>query len=451
MSMRFESPPASAGAGRKEWRRRRLGGLLSWVALGGAFLPATALAQTAPPVLDSGDTAWMLTATSLVLMMTIPGLVMFYGGLVRKKNVLSMAVQSFATCCLITVVWTVAGYSLVFGEGGGVIGGLDRIFLTGMSADSLVGTVPESVFVTFQMTFAIITPALIIGAYADRMKFSAMLVFNAAWVLVVYAPIAHWVWGGGFLGSAGVLDFAGGMVVHVNAGVAGLVASLMIGRRLRYGTEPFAPHSMVISVVGASLLWVGWFGFNAGSAVAANGSAGMAMIVTQIATAGAGLSWMFTDWVRHRKPSALGIISGAVAGLVAITPAAGFVGPAGALAIGVVAGIVCYWGVTTLKRRFGYDDALDAFGIHGLGGIVGALLTGVFAVESVGGKPGLIEGNAGQVLTQAYGLAVTMAYCAVVTWILLKVIDLLLGLRVDEKVETVGLDISLHGERGYEL
>ena len=414
-------------------------------------LPSAALAQSDTPALDSGDTAWMLTATALVLMMTIPGLVMFYGGLVRKKNVLSTVVQSFATCCLISVVWMVVGYSLAFGESQGLIGGLNRFLLIGMEVDSLSGTVPESVFMTFQMTFAIITPALITGAYAGRMKFSSMLVFNAVWVLLVYAPIAHWVWGGGFLGNDGVLDFAGGTVVHINAGVAGLVAALVIGKRLRYATEPFAPHSMVISVVGAALLWVGWFGFNAGSAVAANGAAGMAMAVTQIAAAAAALSWMFAEWLRHGKPSGLGVISGAVGGLVAITPAAGFVDPIGALLIGIAAGIACYWGATSLKRKVGYDDSLDAFGVHGIGGIVGALLTGVFAVEAIGGTPGLIEGNAGQVLTQAYGVIVTIVYCAIVTFIILKVIDVVMGLRVDEKVETVGLDISLHGERGYEL
>ena len=414
-------------------------------------LPSAALAQSDTPALDSGDTAWMLTATALVLMMTIPGLVMFYGGLVRKKNVLSTVVQSFATCCLISIVWMVVGYSLAFGESQGLIGGLNRFLLIGMEVDSLSGTVPESVFMTFQMTFAIITPALITGAYVGRMKFSSMLVFNAVWVLLVYAPVAHWVWGGGFLGNDGVLDFAGGTVVHINAGVAGLVAALVIGKRLRYATEPFAPHSMVISVVGAALLWVGWFGFNAGSAVAANGTAGMAMAVTQIAAAAAALSWMFAEWLRHGKPSGLGVISGAVGGLVAITPAAGFVDPIGALLIGIAAGIACYWGATSLKRKIGYDDSLDAFGVHGIGGIVGALLTGVFAVEAIGGTPGLIEGNAGQVLTQAYGVIVTIVYCAIVTFIILKVIDVVMGLRVDEKTETVGLDISLHGERGYEL
>jgi len=416
-----------------------------------AFLPSAAIAQSESPVLDSGDTAWMLTSTALVLMMTVPGLVMFYGGLVRKKNVLSTLVQSFATCCLITIVWVIVGYSLAFGESNVVVGGLNRFLLIGMEVESLTGTVPESVFMTFQMTFAIITPALITGAYAERMKFSSMLVFNIAWVLLVYAPVAHWVWGGGFLGGAGVLDFAGGTVVHINAGVAGLVAAILLGKRLRYGTEPFPPHSMVISVVGACLLWVGWFGFNAGSALAANGAAGMAMAVTQIAAAAAALSWMFSEWLRQGNPSGLGVISGAVAGLVAVTPAAGFVNPTGALLIGVAAGISCFWGATSLKRMAGYDDSLDAFGVHGIGGVVGALLTGVFAVEAIGGTPGLIEGNPGQVVTQAYGVIVTIGYCAVATLIILKVIDAVMGLRVDKNVETVGLDISLHRERGYEL
>jgi len=439
------------------WRQTRhgmqtyRGVLTSLVFVLTATLPFSVLAQTDAAKLDSGDTAWMLTSTALVLMMTVPGLVMFYGGLVRKKNVLSTVVQSFATSCVVTIVWLVAGYSLAFSRGQPWIGGLDKMFFAGMGVTSLVGTVPESVFATFHMTFAIITPALITGAYVDRMKFSSMLVFNAVWVLLVYAPVAHWVWGGGFLGTSGVLDFAGGTVVHINAGAAGLVAALVIGKRFRYGAEPFAPHSLVLSVIGASLLWVGWFGFNAGSALAANGAAGMAMVVTQIASAAAALSWMFAEWIRQGKPSGLGIISGAVGGLVAITPAAGFVDPLGALAIGALTGIACYWGATSLKRMAGYDDSLDAFGIHGVGGIVGALLTGVFAVKSIGGTAGLIEGNAGQVLIQAYGVVVTVAYCAVATFIILKVIDFTMGLRVDEKTEVVGLDISVHGERGYEL
>jgi Amt family ammonium transporter len=401
--------------------------------------------------IDSGNTAWMLVSTALVILMTVPGLVLFYGGLVRKKNVLATFVQCFATCALVSVVWMIAGYSLAFSPGNAFIGGFGALFLGGMEIGSTVGTIPESVFMTFQMAFAVIAPALITGAYADRMKFSAMLVFNAAWVLLVYTPVCHWVWGGGFLGSEGVLDYAGGTVVHINAGVAGLVAALVIGKRLRYGSEHFPPHSLAFSVVGAALLWFGWFGFNAGSALAADGRAGMALAVTQIAAAGATLSWMAVEWILRGKPSGLGLISGAVGGLVAITPAAGFVGPASGLAIGLIAGVACYWGANALKRQFNYDDSLDAFGIHGVGGIVGALLTGVFASASIGGVPGLIEGNAGQVLTQLWGTLATIAYCAAVTWIILFAIRKTIGLRVDEKTETVGLDIALHGQRAYEM
>ena len=429
-------------------RSLRHGVIASAVAL---VVATPAFAQADASKLDSGDTAWMLVATALVLMMTVPGLVLFYGGMVRKKNVLSTVMQIFAVCCLASVLWMIVGYSLAFAEGNAFVGGFDYLFLAGMSVDSLSGTIPESVFMTFQMTFAIITPALITGAFADRMKFSALLLFTGAWVLLVYAPVTHWVWGGGFLGDAGVLDFAGGTVVHINAGVAGLVAALVIGKRVRYGTENFLPHNLVLSVVGASLLWVGWFGFNAGSALAADGAAGMAMAVTQIAAAAAALSWMFVEWALRGKPSVLGIISGAVCGLVAITPAAGFVGPIGALLIGIIAGVCCYWGATTLKRIAGYDDSLDAFGVHGIGGIVGALLTGVFAVEAIGGTPGLLEGAPGQIVTQAYGIAATIIYCAVATFIILKVIEAVVGLRVDETTETVGLDIKLHGERAYDL
>jgi len=408
---------------------------------------ADAAAAAAPaPVLNSGDTAWMLTATALVLLMTIPGLALFYGGMVRKKNVLTVCMQSFAITCLVTVLWAVIGYSLAFREGNAFIGGLDRLFLAGMEKETLFGTIPESVFWAFQLTFAIITPALITGAFADRMKFSAMLLFIGVWSLAVYSPIAHWVWGGGFLATAHVLDFAGGTVVHINAGVAGLVAALVIGKRRGLGSEQMAPHNLVLSIIGASLLWVGWFGFNAGSAVAANGAAGMAMAVTQIATAAAALTWMFAEWLLRGKPSVLGIVSGAVAGLVAITPASGFVGPTGALWIGLAAGVACYWGAMSLKPMMGYDDALDAFGVHGVGGTVGALLTGVFAVEAIGGTAGLFEGNAGQVWIQAYGVICTIVYGAVATFIILKVIDLLVGLRVSEDDEREGLDLTLHGE-----
>ncbi len=422
-----------------------------------AAAAAAPAAAAAAPAINSGDTAWMLTSTALVLMMTIPGLALFYGGMVRKMNVLTTVMQSFAITCLVTLLWTVIGYSLAFTEGTPFIGGLSQLFLNNIglsNASSLAPTIPESVYMTFQMTFAIITPALICGAFADRMKFSALLWFMGAWSLLVYAPIAHWVWGpGGFLNDAGVLDFAGGTVVHINAGVAGLVCALVLGKRKGYGTEMFAPHNLVLSVIGASLLWVGWFGFNAGSATAANGNAGMAMAVTQIATAAAALAWMFVEWAARGKPSVLGIISGAVAGLVAITPASGFVAPGGAIAIGVAAGVACFFAATSVKHLFGYDDSLDAFGVHAVGGIVGAILTGVFArafLNPASGdtpaKAGLIDGNAGQVLIQIEGVAVTLIYCAVASFIILKVIDLVVGLRVDAETERDGLDLALHGE-----
>ncbi len=416
--------------------------------------PAAPTAAAAAPAstINCGDTAWMLTSVALVLMMTVPGLALFYGGMVRKMNVLSTIMQSFAVTCLVTVLWTIVGYSFAFTTGSPFLGGLSRFLLIGMTMDTvndLAKTIPESVYMCFQMTFAIITPALICGAIADRMKFSALLWFIGLWSLCVYAPIAHWVWGAdGFLNSAGVMDFAGGTVVHINSGVAGLMAALVIGKRRGYGTEPMAPHNLVLSVIGASLLWVGWFGFNAGSATAANSSAGMAMTVTQIATATAALAWMFAEWIFKGKPSVLGIISGAVAGLVAITPASGFVDPRGALAIGVAVGVICYWSTSSLKHALGYDDSLDAFGVHGIGGAVGAILTGVFAVAWVGGagKSGLIDGNPHQVVTQLYGVVVTVVYDAIVSLILLKLVDLTIGLRVDNDVEREGLDLAIHGE-----
>ena len=427
---------------------------LSAIARAGG-IATTALLLSAGPALaqdarlDSGDTAWMLTSTALVLMMTIPGVAMFYGGMVRKKNVLSTAAQSFATTCVMTVLWMIIGYSLAFTDGGrfnAYVGGLEKVSLRGMDIDALSGTIPESVFMTFQMTFAIITPALITGALADRMKFSSMLVFLSLWMVIVYAPITHWVWGGGFLADDGVLDFAGGTVVHINCGVAGLVGAMVLGRRRGYGTENMAPHNLILSVIGASMLWVGWFGFNAGSAVAANASAGMAMAVTQIATAAAAISWMLLEWTFRGRPSVLGIVSGAVAGLVAITPASGFVAPFGALIIGLTAGAVCYWGAVVLKPKLGYDDSLDVFGVHGLGGITGALLTGVFAVEAIGGTPGMLEGNPGQLLIQLEGIAATIIYCGIATFVLLKIVDMLMGIRVDEETELSGLDYNLHGE-----
>ena len=418
---------------------------------GAVLLPMAAWAQDEKPKLDTGDTAWMLTSTALVLMMTIPGLALFYGGMVRKKNVLATVMQSFAVTCLVTVLWMVITYSLSFTSGSAVVGGMSRVFLSGMALDSvhdLAKTIPESVFMCFQMTFAIITPALIAGAFAERMKFSAMMWFMGLWAIVVYAPIAHWVWGGGFLGDWGVLDYAGGTVVHINAGVAGLVCAMVLGKRKGFGSDNMAPYNLVYSVIGASLLWVGWFGFNAGSAVSASVNAGMAMAVTQIAAAAAALAWMFAEWISRGKPSVLGIVSGAVAGLVAITPASGFVNPTGALVIGLVAGVICFWGATGLKHAMGYDDSLDAFGVHGLGGFVGAILTGVFAVEAIGGegKKGLIDGNAGQVLTQLWGALVCIAWCAVATFIILKIVDVVIGLRVTTEEEVEGLDINLHGE-----
>jgi Amt family ammonium transporter len=421
-------------------------------AAGLVLLPTLVAAADTKPKIDTGDTAWMLTSTALVLMMTVPGLALFYGGMVRKKNVLATVMQSFAVTCLVTVLWMIVTYSLAFTSGSTILGGLSRVFLRGMALDAvndLAKTIPESVYMTFQMTFAIITPALIAGAFAERMKFSAMMWFMGLWSIFVYAPIAHWVWGpGGFLGDWGVLDFAGGTVVHINAGVAGLVCALVMGKRKGFGVENMAPHNLVLSVIGASLLWVGWFGFNAGSAAGANTNAGMAMAVTQIATAAAALGWTFAEWMARGKPSVLGIVSGAVAGLVAITPASGFVNPVGGLVIGMVAGVVCFWAATSLKRAMRYDDSLDAFGVHGVGGLTGAILTGVFAVEAVGGdgKKGLIDGNAGQILTQLWGCLVTIAWCAIATFIILKVVDAMIGLRVTAEEEVEGLDINLHGE-----
>ena len=404
----------------------------------------------ATSTISGGDTAWMLTSTALVLFMTIPGLALFYAGMVRKKNVLSTLMQSFAICAMITVLWAVIGYSLAFMPGNPYIGGLDRLFLDGMlylkdeaklTVHPLAGSIPEGVFMMFQMTFAIITPALIAGAFAERMKFSSMMVFMALWSLLVYVPVAHWVWApGGWMADHGVLDFAGGTVVHINAGIAGLVAALVLGKRIGYGREAMAPHNLVLTMVGASMLWVGWFGFNAGSAVAADGRAAMAMVATQVATGMAALAWMAAEWIAKGKPSVLGIVSGAVAGLVAITPAAGFVDAKGALAIGLISGLLCYWTATSLKHMLKYDDSLDAFGVHGVGGLVGAILTGVFAVKEIGG----VEGS---VMTQTVGALATAVYCAIVTFALLKIIEAVMGLRVSEEEEREGLDVALHGER----
>jgi Amt family ammonium transporter len=418
-----------------------------------ALLALPALAQDAPaapaPVLDTGNTAWMLTSTALVLMMTIPGLALFYGGMVRKKNVLATVMQSFAITCLVTILWFVVGYSIAFTDGGPTqawLGGFSKVFHNGIGTGTLwlpgVANIPEFVFSMFQLTFAIITPALIAGAFAERMKFSAMFIFMGLWSIIVYSPIAHWVWGGGFLGGLGVLDFAGGTVVHINAGVAGLVCALVLGKRKDTGPA----HNVVLTYIGASLLWVGWFGFNAGSAVTAGLQAGMAMTVTQIATAVAALTWMFVEWALRGKPTLIGICSGAVAGLVAITPASGFVGPAGSMVIGVAAGVFCYWGAMSLKHMFGYDDALDAFGVHGVGGIVGAILTGVFAISEYGGTSGAIEGNYAQVVNQLIGVGIVIVYDGIISLIILKVLDAIIGLRVDAEIEVDGLDLALHGE-----
>jgi Amt family ammonium transporter len=409
-----------------------------------------------PTALNSGDTAWMLTATALVLLMTIPGLALFYGGMVRKKNVLATTMQSFAITCLMTVLWMVIGYSLAFRTNADpglnrFIGDLSYIFLAPLGATSLSGTIPESLFMLFQMTFAIITPALIAGAFADRMKFSAYLWFSGLWLILVYCPIAHWVWGGGWLAQMGALDFAGGSVVHLNAGTAALVCAIVLGRRIGHGSENMAPHNLVLSVIGAALLWVGWFGFNAGSALTAGGTAAMAMVTTQIAAAAAALSWMFAEWLIAQKPSVLGMISGAVAGLVAITPAAGFVTPVGALFIGIAAGIVCYIAAVWMKKALGYDDSLDAWGVHGVGGALGAILTGLFASSAINpaGKGWVADDNAGQMLVQLADVAGTFAYSAIVTWIILKLVDVMVGLRVSAQVEVEGLDINLHGETVY--
>ncbi|MEE2984122.1 MAG: ammonium transporter [Pseudomonadota bacterium] len=414
------------------------------------IFPAVALADS----LDTGDTAWLLTSTALVLLMTLPGLALFYGGLVRSKNALSMLMQCFALACLMSLLWMVAGYGIAFGDGAGLnkFIGTGNLLLTDVTRDSMTGTIPESVFVMFQMTFAIITPALILGGFAERMKFSAAILFSALWLLAVYAPVCHWVWGGGWLADMGLLDFAGGTVVHINAGVAAIVAALVLGNRRGFPGTAMPPHNLTLTVAGASMLWVGWFGFNAGSAVAANGDAGMAMLVTHISAAAASLAWMSVEWLRHGKPSVLGIVTGMVAGLGTITPASGYVGPVGALFIGISAGVVCYFATQTIKRTFRLDDSLDVFPVHGVGGILGTTLTGVFVAERFGGA-GLAEGTTmtAQVTTQVIGVVATVAWCAVVTFILLKIVDALVGLRVSPEMETEGLDLSEHDERGYNL
>ncbi|CAG0980840.1 Ammonia channel [Methylophilaceae bacterium] len=422
-----------------------------------AALPAEAAPEEAvaeeEPTLNSGDTAWVIVAAVLVIIMAIPGLALFYGGLVRAKNMLSVLMQVFVTFSLISVLWVIYGYSLAFTDGGGLngyIGGLSKAFLAGITPDTISGTIPEFVFVTFQLTFASITPALIVGAFAERIKFSALLAFVALWVTFVYIPVAHMVWGGGILAELGAKDFAGGTVVHINAGIAALVGAIVIGKRIGYGKEAMPPHSMVLTMVGASLLWAGWFGFNVGSELAADGTAGLVMVNTQVATAAAVLGWIFIEWLTKGKPSMLGGASGAIAGLVAITPACAFLGPMGAIILGFVASIVSFWAVTSLKSKLGYDDSLDVFGIHGVAGIIGAIGTGILMAPSLGGV-GFDEGvtMGSQVYTQIVAVGVTILWCGIISYILFKIVDLLIGLRVSEEAEREGLDTTAHGERAY--
>lgn len=419
-----------------------------------ALLPIQAFADD----LNAANTSWILTSTALVLFMTIPGLSLFYGGLVRSKNVLSVLMQCFAITCLASIVWFAFGYSIAFGDGGSVnayIGNLDNLFLGKVTEGSMAGDIPESVFAMFQMTFAIITPALIVGAFAERMRFSAMLLFSGLWLTLVYAPITHWVWGGGWLGEMGLLDFAGGTVVHITAGVGALVAALVLGNRKGFPRQAMPPHNLTMTVTGAGMLWVGWFGFNGGSALAANGDAGMAMLVTHISAAAGSLAWMMMEWTKHGKPSVLGIVTGMVAGLGTITPASGFVGPAGALIIGLSAGVICYYATQAIKQRFKIDDSLDVFPVHGVGGMLGTLLAGIFASDALGifSGQGYNEGMnmASQVSVQLVGIIATFAYTAIVSYILLKLVDKLLVLRVDEEDEVRGLDLVEHDERGYDL
>ena len=403
--------------------------------------------------LSAGDTAWMLTATALVLFMTIPGLALLYAGMVRSKNLLSVLMQCLAITGLVSILWAFWGYSIAFDEGGPFMGGFGKLFLAGVDVDAMSGTVPETVFMMFHMAFAIITPALIVGSIAERMKFSAMLWFTAIWTMIVYAPVTHWVWGGGWLDGLGILDWAGGTVVHINAGIAGLAACLALGKRKGYPSTPMPPNNLAYTAVGAGMLWVGWFGFNAGSALAANGTTGMAIVVTQLAAASAALAWMFNEWSSYGKPSVLGVASGAITGLVAAAPASGSVGPMGAIVIGIAAGTICFFASTRLKPALGYDDSLDVFGIHCVGGIVGALLTGVFCADAFGGA-GFGEGNvriSEQLVAQIIGIVAVLVYTFVVSFVLLKILDAAIGLRVSEEDEEEGLDLALHDERGYIL
>ena len=427
--------------------------LMAGLALG-LILPTTAFADS----LSGANTAWILTSTALVLFMTIPGLSLFYAGLVRSKNVLSVLMQCFTITCVASLIWLICGYSLAFTDGGdmnSVLGGMSNFLFQNIQEETLAGDIPESVFAMFQMTFAIITPALIVGAFAERMKFGPMVIFSAAWLLLVYIPITHWVWGGGWLGEMGLLDFAGGTVVHVTAGVAALVAAIVLGNRKGFPTTAMPPHNMTMTVTGAGMLWVGWFGFNAGSALAANGDAGMAMLVTHISAAAGSLAWMTIEWIKYGKPSVLGIVTGMVAGLGTITPASGFVGPGGALIIGLSAGTICYFATQMIKQKFKIDDSLDVFPVHGVGGILGTLLAGIFASDQLGAfsGQGYNEGMAmaSQFKVQVIGVASTFAYTAVVSYVLLKLLDAIMGLRISEEDETQGLDITEHNERGYDL
>lgn len=414
--------------------------------------------QTLGQDLNGANTSWILTSTALVLFMTIPGLSLFYAGLVRSKNVLSVLMQCFAITCLASLIWFAFGYSIAFGDGGSwnwFAGNLDNFLMGQILEESMAGDIPESVFAMFQMTFAVITPALIVGAFAERMRFSAMLLFSALWLVVVYAPITHWVWGGGWLAEMGLLDFAGGTVVHITAGVGALVAALVIGNRRGFPKQAMPPHNLTMTVTGAGMLWVGWFGFNAGSALAANGDAGMAMLVTHISAATGSLAWMMMEWLRHGKPSVLGIVTGMVAGLGTITPASGFVGPGGALVIGFSAGIICYYATQAIKQKFLIDDSLDVFPVHGVGGMLGTLLAGVFASDALGvfSGQGYNEGMtmASQVQVQIVGILATFIYTAIVSYILLKLVDNLLTLRVNEEQELQGVDLVEHDEKGYDL
>jgi Amt family ammonium transporter len=422
-------------------------------ALGLLLCPLLSFAQEAAPAPDTGDTAWIIAATALVLFMTLPGLALFYAGLVRAKNVLSILMQCFAITGVVSLLWLAVGYSLVFADGGGAqafIGGLDKVFLLGVSRDALTGTIPETLFFMFQMTFAVITPALVIGGFAERMRFSAVLGFSVLWLLLVYVPLAHWVWGGGWMAGLGVMDFAGGIVVHISAGVSALVCALVLGRRRGFPHTAMTPHNLPFTVAGAGRLWVGWFGFNAGSALAANGSAGMAMLTTHMGASAGALAWMFIEWKKYGKPSMLGVATGVIAGLGTITPASGFVGPLGAVVIGLCAGTVCFFATQLLKRKLQIDDSLDVSPVHGVGGVVGTLLTGVFAAVSLGGTGFTVQKSiAAQLGVQSMAVLVAGAYCALLTWIILKLMDLVFGLRVSEEKETEGLDLAEHGERGY--